>query len=302
MVDIWRVGIVPEPIHQVLAPQGLDKSRVVWLPDQGSFRYVADPFGLRHGDLFTVLVEFYDYRVKRGEIHYYSYDAAWKLKQHGVALKQDFHLSYPQLIQSDGDIFMLPEAYESGRLTLYRAIDFPLKWQPVTVLLNEPAVDATIVHHQQRWWMFHALYGPGSRDLREMHVAFADALTGPWQNHPQNPVRTGLDSSRPGGSPFVHLGQLHLPAQDCMTGYGSALNLLRIDRLSPDDFSASIVRRLSPEGWLQGHADGLHTLSDGGSVTLIDVKGISHSPMRRVIKLQHWLRQRFNALDRLWPG
>lgn len=291
MVDIWRVGIVPEPIENCLGPRGFDKKRVVWLPPLDASQFIADPFGLRNGDLFTVLVEFFDYRVKRGEIHYYSYDAAWQLKDHGVALKQEFHLSYPQLIRSGDDIFMLPEANQSGRLTLYKAIDFPTKWQPAALLLDEPAVDATVFHHQQRWWMFYALAGQEGRDQREMHVAFADALSGPWQKHAQNPVRVGRNSSRPGGSPFVRQGQLYLPVQDCVTRYGGAINLLRIDRLGPGNFSASIVKRLSPEGWLDGYRDGFHTLSDGGDVTLIDVKHKQRPPMRHFAKAQRWLRR-----------
>lgn len=300
MIDIWRVGIVPEPIEKALDPEGLDKKgRVIWLPDQGPFRYIADPFGLAHDGLFTVLVEFYDHRVGRGEIHYYSYDAAWRLKERGVALRQDFHLSYPQLIRQGEDIFMLPEAYQSGRLTLYQAVDFPRTWRPVAVLMEEPAVDATVVRHQDRWWMFHALHGQDGRDLRELHVAFADDLAGPWRGHAANPVRTGRESSRPGGSPIVHNGLLYLPAQDCVAGYGSALHLLRIDDLSPDAFSASIVRRLSPEGWLHGYRDGLHTLSDGGAVTLIDVKRNERPRMRHVIKMRKWLRRQLN---RMRPG
>lgn len=296
MVDIWQVGIVPQPIHTVLAEQGLERGRVVWLPPQGSFRFIADPFGLFHGDGFTVLVEAYDYRVKRGEIHYYSYDRSWRLRQRGVALKEPFHLSYPQLIRSGDDIFMLPEAYQSGRLTLYRAVDFPQAWEPVAVLMEEPAVDSTVFHHQQRWWMFYALYGEDGRDTRELHVAFADSLTGPWRKHPQNPVRTGRGSSRPAGSPFTRDGELYFPTQDCTSSYGGGINLLRIDRLTPTEFSADIVKRLSPEGWLRGFEQGLHTLSDGGGVTMIDVKRIQRSPTRHLIKLQSWLRRRFEAI------
>jgi hypothetical protein len=293
MVDIWQVGIVPEPIHKALASDGLDKSRVVWLPPQGSFRFVADPFGLFHGDRFTVLVEAYDYRVKRGEIHYYNYDQQWRLRERGIALKRPFHLSYPQLIRSGEDIFMLPEAFQSGRLTLYRAVDFPRAWQPVAVLLDEAAVDATVFAHQGRWWMFYALDGRDSRAMRELNVAFADGLTGPWTRHPRNPVRTGLGSSRPGGSPFLHQGELYFPTQDCTAGYGTGINLLRIDRLTPDAFAADSAKRLSPEGWLAGFDQGLHTLSDAGNVTLIDVKRLERSPMRHLIKLERWLRKQF---------
>ncbi|MDG4883113.1 glycosyl hydrolase family 43 [Mesorhizobium sp. WSM4884] len=296
MVDIWQVGIVPESIGNALAPHGLDKSRVVWLPPQGSFRFVADPFGLFHGDRFTLMVEAYDYRVKRGEIHYYSYDRDWTLLERGAALKERFHLSYPFLIRQGEDIFMLPEAYQSGRLTLYKATEFPKAWQPVAVLLDEPAVDATILRHQQRWWMLYALHGPDGQDTRELHAAFADSLTGPWRKHPQNPVRTGRASSRPAGSAFEHEGQLHLPTQDCEAGYGTAINLLRIERLTPEEFSAGIVKRLAPEEWLDGFDTGLHTLSDGGGVTLIDVRRVERSPTRHLIKLQYWLRRRLVAM------
>ena len=292
MFDIWQVGIVPDRIGSALAPQGLDKSRVVWLPPQGSYRFIADPFGLFHGDRFTVLVEAYDHRVRRGEIHYYSYDRDWTLKERGVALKEPFHLSYPFLIRQGEDIFMLPEAFKSGRLTLYKATDFPKAWQPVAVLLDEPAVDAAVFRHHERWWMLYALNGPNERDMRELHASFAESLTGPWTKHPQNPVRTGRASSRPGGSPFEHDGQLYLPTQDCTTGYGTAINLLRIERLTPEEFSAEIVKRLSPEGWIDGFDTGLHTLSDGGGVTLIDVRRFERTPERHLVKLQYWLRKK----------
>ena len=140
--------------------------------------------------------------------------------------------------------------------------------------------------------MLYALNGPNERDMRELHVSFAESLTGPWTKHPQNPVRTGRASSRPGGSPFEHDGQLYLPTQDCTTGYGTAINLLRIERLTPEEFSAEIVKRLSPEGWIDGFDTGLHTLSDGGGVTLIDLRRFERTPERHLVKLQYWLRKK----------
>ncbi|MEI9904225.1 MAG: hypothetical protein WDN06_09750 [Asticcacaulis sp.] len=54
--------------------RGLDDAEVTWLAEPGPFRFNADPFGLWHDGLFTVLVEYYDYRDKKGEIHFHSYD------------------------------------------------------------------------------------------------------------------------------------------------------------------------------------------------------------------------------------
>ncbi|WP_192244225.1 hypothetical protein [Mesorhizobium silamurunense] len=61
---------------------------------------------------------------------------------------------------------------------------------------------------------------------------------------------------------------------------------MRIERLTPDEFSAGIVKRLSPEGWLDGFDKGLHTLSDGGGVTLIDVKRIEPACCQSSTKLR----------------
>jgi hypothetical protein len=253
-----------------------------------------------HDGRFTVLVEAYDYRNKRGEIHYYTYDADWRPAAWGVALKQAFHLSYPQLIRHNGAIYMLPEAHRSGRLTLYRAVDFPTVWAPQADLLDRPAIDASVFMHDGRWWMAYSLPGADNRAMRELHLACAPDLLGPWTPHAGNPVRTGLDASRPGGQPVILDGVVHLPMQDCNEGYGVGLNLLRIDDLTPDRFAATVVRHFTPQGLHPRFGDGLHTLSGDGDVTLIDVKRLDDAPGRWRIDL----RRRVGRLlrrDANWP-
>ena len=61
------------------------------------------------------------------------------------------------------------------------------------------AVDASLLKHEGRWWMFYAVIGPDKRDQRELHVAFADSLQGPWTPHAANPVRSANDGARPAG-------------------------------------------------------------------------------------------------------
>lgn len=293
ITELWRTGIVHAPAARLLQPGALHAAEITWLPDPGAFRFDADPFGLRHDGGFTVMVEALDYRVKRGEIHYYSYDAAWNLTRNGVALRQPFHLSYPSLIEDGGDIHMLPEASRSGKLSLYRAERFPDQWQPVADLLDIPAIDASVIRHDDRWWMFYALPGEDNRAMRELHVAHAPDLKGPWTRHAGNPVRNGLDASRPGGTPFVHDGKIHLPVQNCVGGYGVGLNVLRIDDLTSDRFAAEVVSSLSPGHLLPGYGDGLHTLSACGDVTLIDVKRLDASKARSWIDLERRITRAF---------
>ncbi|MDQ8027582.1 MAG: hypothetical protein REJ23_02570 [Brevundimonas sp.] len=294
MFDLWRSGFVRKPLSHILEPGGLKAADIVWLPEgERSFQYSADPFGIERDGVLTVFVEAFDYRVRRGEIHYVQYDADNTVIGQGVALAEPFHLSYPSLIEDDGELYMLPEGYKSGGLTLYRCVRFPDQWEPAHRLMDVPAIDATVVRSGERWWMFYALPGDQDRAMRELHIAWADSLTGPWTPHAANPVRACPRGSRPGGSAFEQDGVLHLPVQDCAEGYGRRIRLLRIDELTPDRFAATEVRRFEPDGVLDGYTDGLHTLSGFGNITCVDVKSLTHSPFEGRIKAQYKLRRLF---------
>lgn len=290
MYDLWRSGFVRRSLTGVHAG-GVVARDVTWLPDQGVFAYVADPFGIERDGLLTVFAEHFDYRSRRGEIRYFQYDATNALVAEGVALAEPHHLSYPSLIEDDGELYMLPEGHKSGGLTLYRCVRFPDQWEPAHLILDVPAIDATVVRHGAKWWMFYALPGPADRAMRELHVASADALTGPWTPHAANPVRSGFHASRPGGTAFEVDGVLHLPVQDCAETYGEAINLLRIDTLTPETFEASVVRRFDAYGLLDGYADGFHTLSGHGQATFIDVKSIQRSAAEGWVRTQYKVRR-----------
>ncbi len=273
----------------MLQGDALGSTRTTWLPAQPDFCFLADPFGLWRGERLHILAEHYDYRDKRGTIRYFSYDRNFNLVDDGVALSAPYHLSYPFLVQDGADIFMLPEAHQSGVLSLYRARTFPGSWEKVCDVMAGPIVDASLIKHQGQWWMFYALEGPDKRAMRELHVASAANLTGPWTPHPQNPVAKGFETSRPGGTPFVHEGALYLPVQDCSSTYGAAVTLLQIEQLA--HFAAKAARKLHPGELKTSFTDGLHTVSACGDVTLFDVKHTERSPKRALINLQRrWRR------------
>ncbi|WP_077037851.1 glycosyl hydrolase family 43 [Pelomonas sp. KK5] len=298
--DLWQVGIVPAPVEQIATVPGslaAQRERICWLPDAGPWRYLADPFGLRRGDATHVYVEAYDYRDKHAVIerHEFGPDLQWRGKS--IALARPFHLSYPFLIERWGEVFMVPESHKAGEIALYRARRFPDDWVRETVLLPElPGADATLIEHGGQWWMFYTLVGPGGRDQRELHVAFADQLTGPWYPHPMNPVLDDRGGARPGGTPFIDAqGHVVLPVQDCRRGYGGALRFLRFTRLD-DGIVACEHLPAQLEGGMASatHAEGLHTLSRcGADLALIDVKTISRSRERQWLDLKRrWKRLR----------
>lgn len=288
---LWHVGIVPLPVADFLRPGTLGRLPVTWLPEPNAYCYIADPFGIWRECKLWIFVEALDYRTKRGEIHYYCYDAAMTLLSHGTALRMPYHLSYPQIIEEGGETYMLPEGHKSGVLTLYKATRFPDRWEPVATLMDQPTIDASILKHHDIWWMFYALPGENQRAQRVLHVAYADHLTGPWHPHPQNPVRTALDSARPGGQPFLHEGAIHLPTQDCTKEYGGALSILRFDELTKTTCATQMINHLSPGDLLPRYTQGMHTLSTVGDWCLLDGKRIEISHYRRLINAKRSLRK-----------
>ena len=277
--DLWRVGIAAAPMTSLLSQGALARTQVTWLPDPGPLRFFADPFAVWRDGHLHVFVEIYDYRDRVGSIEVLTYDAQMRLLDRRGVLKEPWHLSYPFLIESEGVLYMLPEAHKSGRLTLYRAEDFPVGWSAVaSITVDEIPIDATPVFFQGLWWLFYTPATTRSAKVSALCCAYATTLMGPWTSHSGNPVRLDASSSRPGGTPLVIEGGLHLPVQDCRRTYGGAIRMLSITVLTPDRFEAQAGEAITGPPAFSPFTEGLHTLSAAGAVTLFDVKRVQISP------------------------
>lgn len=276
--DIWRIGVVEAPIVEIARHGFSPDAPVHWLPEEGRLKFVADPFGAWVDGRLLLFAEAYDYRTRHGVIDLIELDSDYSPVRRSMVLREPWHLSYPQVFEADGDWWMMPEAYRSGVLTLYRAAAFPHRWEPVVRLeLDGPAIDATPFRHEGLWWLAYSPAGPQRWKQGRLHLAFAERLTGPWRLHPANPVRNDLASSRPGGAAWSENGAPHLPVQDCTRTYGGALRVLKILDLSPHRFEAEASAPLPPPLSAGAYRQGLHTLSACGPVTLFDVKRVDRS-------------------------
>lgn len=290
-LDIWRCAIVRQSAEAMLR-DGIDETAVRWLPDMPPFCFRADPFGVWRDDRLTIFAEAFDYRTRLGHIDALVYDRDLQLLEYRTALKTPWHLSYPFVFEADGAMWMLPEAYRSGTLTLYRARTFPFDWEPVcTIALDGPAIDATPLFHDGKWWLLYAPSADKAARTSHLHVAWADRLTGPWHLHPLNPVRISPSGTRPGGTPLVTDEGIILPVQDCRRTYGGAIRQLLIRTLDTTRFEAEERDGLTAPAWMAPATDGLHTLSSAGPVTLIDVKELHASWRGKAVGLRGIVRR-----------
>ena len=271
--DIWRPAIVAATATEILDRGSVEEFACHWLPAMGSFRFLADPFGMWRDGRLHVFAEGYDYRHRVGWIEAFVYGSDFALLERGPALVEPWHLSYPFVFEAEGETWMVPEAHKSRRLTFYRTVDFPFRWEPaIHVELDHVPIDATPLFHDGLWWLFYTSADQEAAKTGSLHVAYAERLSGPWRPHVGNPVRIDPAGARPGGTPILRDGAILLPVQDCSTTYGGAIGLLRITTLTPDRFEARLEEGLRAPPGMAPFTEGLHTFSAAGPVTLIDVK------------------------------
>ncbi|QIG79545.1 glucosamine inositolphosphorylceramide transferase family protein [Stakelama tenebrarum] len=294
--DFWLPVLIDAPVAEVIGRTSLDGLTVHAFPERDPLCYSADPFALPHEDGLCVFVEHFDYRTAKGVIDLIRLDDRYRIVERRTVLEESWHLSYPFIFYAEGAHWMLPEAADSGTLNLYRAARFPYGWEIAARIRLDPApIDATPFFHEGLWWIAYAPALSPSERLSQLFFAFAERLTGPWTEHPANPVRCGADGARPGGTPITIDGRLHLPVQDCSRTYGGAVRLLRIDTLGPDRIETEIGPPLALFPEMAPHIDGCHTLAAVGDVTLMDFK------RRRISLSALWQRPR-RELARLIGG
>ena len=232
-------------------------------------RFYADPFPFEWRGRAFLFVEDYVHAAGKAAISVVPLDAAGRPLPPRPVLEEPWHLSYPQVFARDGAIWMLPEASASGRLTLYRATDFPDRWHPAAVLLEGEISDATLIDHGGRLWLLATVrdsFGSTSDTLAVFH---AEALAGPWRPHPLNPVLIDRRMARPGGA-FLRdrAGRILLPMQDGTTGYGGGLGLCELLALDGKTVRLSEPRLIDPAGdWPHPR---IHTLNRAGRLEVID--------------------------------
>lgn len=273
-MDYWRSAILHAPFEQIVRQNSLDDIDMTFLPSCGKEGFLADPFGLWHEGRLHVFAEYFDYVQGKGVIEVFIYDERFVLQERRCVLSEEWHLSYPYVFQHEGVFYMLPEAYKSGRLTLYKATSFPYEWERVpTFDFPIGAIDATPLHHAGRWWLFWTPPAPKQARQSTLHIALAEELTGPWCD--MGHFLIDRSGARPGGTPFIEDNEVVLPVQDCSETYGGGIRLLRISGFKkgrPSICGGDSIPLHIPE--IKDYPDGMHTLSAAGDVTLVDFKKI----------------------------
>ena len=222
---------------------------------------VADPFLMHRDGCWQMFFEVVNWRTWKGEIGLATSSDGLRWRYERIVLTEPFHLSYPFVFEADGEIWMIPETSQAGAVRLYRAARFPADWEHAADLLTGlPFADSTLLQHDGRWWLFTETSGDRNDTLRLFR---ADALHGPWAEHPASPlVRGDAVHARPAGPVFSVDGRLVRLAQNCGPAYGTDVRGIEIMRLTPTVYEERLLDGppLAGPGQAAWSAGGIHHL------------------------------------------
>jgi hypothetical protein len=234
-------------------------------------RFWADPFILKRNRNYYIFFEELIYTQNRGKISVIEMDENGNYTKPKVVLETEYHLSYPFLIEDNGELYMIPETEQNRTIELYKCVEFPNKWELEKTLFRDlKAVDSTIFKYNDKYWLFTNLTEYEGEDvINELHLFYSEhLLSDTWTSHPQNPITTNHAFSRPAGNIFVQNNKVFRPAQNCSKHYGYGIQIQEIIKLTINEYEEKNCESIHPN-WANDLIS-THTINSSGSLTFID--------------------------------
>jgi len=228
-------------------------------------RYLADPFVIKKDKNHYCFVEDYNTKNKKGCISVYEINEN-SCKEFGVALEENFHLSYPFLFNYENELYMCPETHEANEIRLYKCIEFPLKWKFVKTLISDvSAVDTNIFFKNEKWWLMTNLskseiLGHAS----ELHIfSSKKLLSDNWMPHKKNPIIFDPLRARNGGLINEFNTFYRVYQKPSFNNYGESLGISKIEELNDNNYKESDELKVSPNFFRDLKGTHTYNFSDG---------------------------------------
>jgi hypothetical protein len=234
-------------------------------------RFWADPFVISRNGKYYIFVEELIYKENKGYICVMEMDEQGNYSEPVKVIEQNYHLSYPFLIEDHGELYMIPESKQNNTIELYKCIDFPLKWKLEKVLMNNvQAVDSTVLFKDNKYWLFcNITKSPGPSAQDELCLFYSGKLiSDTWKSHPLNPIESDFKKSRPAGKFFNYKNRLYRPSQNGLKHYGYGMKINQVIELTETNYEEKVIDSIYPE-WDE-HIIATHTLNSTENLTIID--------------------------------
>ncbi len=184
--------------------------------------WLADPLLFETGKDIFLFVECFEKKNGIGRLGVMRFDGE-SFIEFTVIVKQPYHLSYPYVFSCCDKFYMIPESSSNETVELYKAIEFPLKWEKNAELARGKYVDTTLypktngLFHLYTYDMNSHELCIGTLDMCRLKIEFGKR------------IKDEKYEFRNGGTVFEYSGQKCRAVQNNQYFYGQSLHVIDCD-------------------------------------------------------------------------
>ncbi|TVZ54871.1 hypothetical protein OD91_0108 [Lutibacter sp. Hel_I_33_5] len=216
--------------------------------------FIADPFYIKHNDKIYLFIE-NQVKNDNARIDVLISKNGIDFEYGGLALDENFHISYPQVFKDEEGFYMIPETKNSNNVLLYYTNNFPYDWKiKDTLIKNVRYKDPTLVSLKNKKYLFTV------DDELNLYIFKSKKIQGPWELCKNYREKKG-NEARLAGRYFKYKDKIYLPFQNLSKGYGTGVSLYSVS-LKDNEIKLKKEKHLylKPEIELDFFNKGMHHL------------------------------------------
>ena len=238
----WKVGTtIFRP--DLTASNTINGNDITELSIEPKYSFYADPFFSI--DSNKIRLEALDKNSGLGDIIEIDQKDNYK----STLLLTGCHFSYPFSFVLNKKEYLLPEVASHSAQYYYDLMDDSDKRNSLKGLEGKRIVDATLIEHEQNWYLF---FGENDTAHSILNLWVSDSIDGEFKKHPDSPVCMSPASARMAGRILSTNEGVFRFGQNNNRGYGSSIVISKIIKMSPKVYeervcgSININDRLGP--------------------------------------------------------
>lgn len=262
----WTVGLGKSPfLHSDL--------RDITLIEIPQNEFWADPFLFTNNGVTYLFFERYPFDTCKGII------SVGEVKDQRIVNVRDilirpYHLSYPNVIEENGEIYMIPECSANRCIEIWRATKFPDEWELYSTAFQGRNMADSVYYCDKNGnkWLFtsEASKSPDEHCYKLSLFKIDSLAMHEIKEHPCSPIVIDCSCARNGGRIFEQDGHIYRVAQNNSFGeYGHGIAIMEIIKLNDDEYQESLVKRIDHpicETML-----GTHHMTESGGMYVMDI-------------------------------
>lgn len=263
----YTIGITEGSLEEIIRQKKANFAFKWFAPGHYNTSF-ADPFAFTSSNgKINILAEKFTTGELDGDICLLTYDATQSFSAPKVIYHGSNHFSYPAVYIENNTTNVVLVNGLTGPLLSYQFNDDQQKLVNEKVICNLPLVDATVLQHNNKYWLFGNLLEEGKSN--KLYIYFADNFAGPYKAHAANPVKNDLDGSRSAGS-FIKVDDcIYRPSQNCRNFYGESITIQKIIKLTETEFEEEAYFTIEANK-KEEFGFGIHTINAAGNYIIVD--------------------------------